>query len=986
MARSSLQGEERSPRGAALPTSRWHQLTSRCFPCPTPTTPDRCANHRHATVCRPKPGWRTRRSAPTGACGAAARRPRPGPSPCWCPPAAARAALGAPPRSSIASCRRWGPADARCAACARVHAWGLRQPAFACVGAGVRTLPRCWDVGGGVLVLPPHPPACPHLCAPRLAWRPRWRCGKLWSLASLQQPRATHRLAGPRRPAPRPRWPCGTPTRRRPLTFRTPATRLRFPGRRRALAGRVERAAGGLRARGVGGRRLRRLGAHARCRRVGQVPGEGHTEGWVLRGVGGRRLRRLDAHAGLRCMSGRLAPALVAGAMPPGLPPRRASGCCAATHQPPQPPNLAARRLPDLGAHAGAVPDDCTERALALAFGSHPALAAEVVAEARQIRQQRLRAGGDGPAQQPGQEAEQQWAQEQLGSGGGGGSGGAGAEAGEAAGAQAAAAPLRLPYRLLRHRQPTLPVDRPPHSSRLSLALPWAPPLGRTGGGANVAGLVAGGAASGSGGGTAAEEAEEAEEARLQLRQLLTLDLHGSSRAAARMVLLRRLEALVLAAPELEAEVARLRRAAAHPQARLQQGSTKSGGDGGSGGGSLSFAGDAEPGEQQQQQQQQQQQREQRRLEEYPGEPPPLKVITGVGRHSRGDRGGVLRAAVRELLAQQGLPAQDDPAGNEGGWVLTALLLLPWRQQTRAGGTALQGRCCLGPRPCSEPLAALAHAAHTARRRGAGALEPARQHAGSPAAAAPSWPAGVVLAPWPLPPANPVLPAAPSWPAGVVLVPWPALRAYLEQQRRDMEKDHFLSAGEARRACFACADPAVHQPARQGPAYACCRCCQPPPAHRLGLHAPHCFSAPSPRTPTSSHALPVLILSTHPPPTPHLQPACATCTCCREWRAWLPPPTCCPAWRPGWPDRGAARQRRQRATLLPASSQQPDRQSCVVAAAAARRSLSCIAVVPMFTLCRSTLEEPGAGPGGATAIAAPQGEEGAAEQSAAIVA
>jgi hypothetical protein len=48
------------------------------------------------------------------------------------------------------------------------------------------------------------------------------------------------------------------------------------------------------------------------------------------------------------------------------------------------------------------------------------------------------------------------------------------------------------------------------------------------------------------------------------------------------------------------------------------------------------------------------------------GHPPPgLVVITGLGRHSRGDGGGVLKAAVRALLRQQGLPTVDDP-GNEG--------------------------------------------------------------------------------------------------------------------------------------------------------------------------------------------------------------------------------------------------------------------------------------------------------------------------------
>ena len=44
--------------------------------------------------------------------------------------------------------------------------------------------------------------------------------------------------------------------------------------------------------------------------------------------------------------------------------------------------------------------------------------------------------------------------------------------------------------------------------------------------------------------------------------------------------------------------------------------------------------------------------------------PPALNIITGVGRHSKG--GGVLKAAVKQVLQQQGLPARDNPT-NEGG-------------------------------------------------------------------------------------------------------------------------------------------------------------------------------------------------------------------------------------------------------------------------------------------------------------------------------
>lgn len=311
---------------------------------------------------------------------------------------------------------------------------------------------------------------------------------------------------------------------------------------------------------------------------------------------------------------------------------RRAGGVgwghCKASLPIPAPSAHIACRLHTSPSCAGAVPDDCTERALALAFGSHPALAAEVVAEARLIQQQRQRSiAASAPAGGSGEQAAQQLPEQQQGQ-----------QRGEA-GEEPADATLRLPYRMLRHRQPTLQVDRWDPVARL---LPWALPLGRSSAG------------SPGGGGGGGDPSEEAEEARLQLRQLLTLDLHGSSKAAARMVLLRRLEALVLAAPELEAEVARLQAASAHGQQQRPEG------DG--------ISADASGSSQQLQ-----------------SEPPPLCVITGVGRHSRGDGGGVLRAAVLELLAQQALPTLDDPAGNEGECVGGGL----------EAGAACVGRACL---------------------------------------------------------------------------------------------------------------------------------------------------------------------------------------------------------------------------------------------------------------------------------------------------
>lgn len=201
--------------------------------------------------------------------------------------------------------------------------------------------------------------------------------------------------------------------------------------------------------------------------------------------------------------------------------------------------------MPNL-ATAGTTPDDCTERSLALAFGSHPALAAEVVAEARHIRQQREAQGAAEAA------AAANGAEEQGGGGGGG--------EGEAAATGSGGSGKRPPYRLHQHRQTALAVDQTDHVSRRSqrrnpaLGLLLSRGLPGSGAAASAAGACAAGGAS-DGSAAAAGGGEEAEGQGLQLRQLLLLDLHGSSQAAARMVLLRRLEALVMHAPELLAEM-----------------------------------------------------------------------------------------------------------------------------------------------------------------------------------------------------------------------------------------------------------------------------------------------------------------------------------------------------------------------------------------------------------------------------------------------
>lgn len=102
---------------------------------------------------------------------------------------------------------------------------------------------------------------------------------------------------------------------------------------------------------------------------------------------------------------------------------------------------------------------------------------------------------------------------------------------------------MRAPYRLQRHRQASLPIDELATGQRSHTPL------------AQLLQVVQG---SGSGSSSGSGGAAEAEQRGLQARQLLLLDLHGSSVAAARMVLLRRLETLVLQVAELEAEVGRM--------------------------------------------------------------------------------------------------------------------------------------------------------------------------------------------------------------------------------------------------------------------------------------------------------------------------------------------------------------------------------------------------------------------------------------------
>ena len=388
---------------------------------------------------------------------------------------------------------------------------------------------------------------------------------------------------------------------------------------------------------------------------------------------------------------------------------------------------------------AGAVPDDCTERVLALAFGSHPALAADVVAEARQIQQQRRREQQQQQQQQ--QRARQAAAQPGADAAAGGEAGLAGdpssplqqGQQGQASGGQSGG-PGASPYRLHQHRQAPLEMGHVSQRSQtrnrpLGLLLD-----GRRGTGSTDAD-------SDCDIGPELSAAAEQEERWLQLRQLLLLDLHGSSQAAARMVLLRRLEALVLQAPELVAEVARLeaqwhqqrhwrqqhrllRRQKGREASALLAGLAAGGGmDSSSGGSGRGRASSGRPGEKQRRQggaqqwpalgqqwdspqlqqgdeaegdesssgedgeeeeeaegpaglQQLQQQRGQpgqqrRRVAQF--RPPAFCVVTGRGRHSEAYRGGVLKAAVQEMLLLQGLPARSDPT-NAGAVRWRALL------------------------------------------------------------------------------------------------------------------------------------------------------------------------------------------------------------------------------------------------------------------------------------------------------------------------
>lgn len=330
-------------------------------------------------------------------------------------------------------------------------------------------------------------------------------------------------------------------------------------------------------------------------------------------------------------------------------------------------------------------PDAFTERKLAEAFASHPALAAEVVAEARAVRR-RHEAEARAAAEAAAAAKEAATAKEAEVPGEWRRGGGATlAEMAEQAGRQAAAAagegdegygdnasrPLRrMQQRARSMRQPPLLVD--------TLEVPSAAALMWEDDEAEARAAVE--EATGGGEGSLAPRANAG------LARMLWLDLHGMSQAAARMSVLRRLEVLVSVGPALSAAVGTWREQSGgsggpvqqrQQQAREQgwqwrQGRQAVGGSGGSSGND-----DNELLEEQQAppsgaqppvgQAARQRQRQQQRRPWEEG----LVVVTGVGRHSRADAPGVLRQAVSQLLAAQGLPAAPDPS-NAGR------LLVPW--------------------------------------------------------------------------------------------------------------------------------------------------------------------------------------------------------------------------------------------------------------------------------------------------------------------
>lgn len=276
----------------------------------------------------------------------------------------------------------------------------------------------------------------------------------------------------------------------------------------------------------------------------------------------------------------------------------------------------------------------CTQ---ARAFASHPQLAADLVGEARKVaddaraaRQRKQPSqpssanGASASSTRAGEEAAEWEGLVQRISQGPGSRAGVAAEGGGGEGKVGVTLSRQMPIRLD-------PLAQGRHSAAdlgLTMAGPTRPGIQWT---ADSGAPQVGGS-----------------EAGADLSELLTLDLHGHSQPAANMALLRRLEVLVQAWPELQAAAAE----AAALGARTHM--------------------SAQPTHVMQGQGQAQWQRPGQHASQalVLGPEAALCIVTGMGRNSREGQ-GVLKATVRGALAQQGLPAVDHVT-NPGR------VLVPW--------------------------------------------------------------------------------------------------------------------------------------------------------------------------------------------------------------------------------------------------------------------------------------------------------------------
>uniref|UniRef100_A0A1D1ZUL0 PROP1-like PPR domain-containing protein n=1 Tax=Auxenochlorella protothecoides TaxID=3075 RepID=A0A1D1ZUL0_AUXPR len=251
----------------------------------------------------------------------------------------------------------------------------------------------------------------------------------------------------------------------------------------------------------------------------------------------------------------------------------------------------------------GIVPDHFTERVLVQAFSARPSLAAEVLDEARQLRTSSHAAGHRSSSH-------------------------AGAPSGEAAATPASSANNVA-------RQPPMALEQPSRRSLSPLLL-----HGHLGQGADPS--------------------------KPPARQLLYIDLHGVSRAAAATLLHRRLELLVAAWPALRAELGdggpRDEAAASHGDGTGESEAAE-GPPAAAGCAPLEYAG-LQTG--------------------TPERPRALLVVTGVG-HGSPESQGVLRGLTRDILGAQGLECHD-AGGNTGRTVVPWSSLAPFlsRHHTRA--------------------------------------------------------------------------------------------------------------------------------------------------------------------------------------------------------------------------------------------------------------------------------------------------------------